>query len=499
MAKKTAEDKKKELEEEQKKYDLFISLRPKESDPGLEKIFDYLNEKVFDNELPKIPINWVSDEFKKMYPGAMGGYCFSPRKNEIKDNYIFISTEAVDRQIEETVVHEMIHFKTQLIDYQNNVEFFSENSCCPYGKNGGHDDMFVVIGDEVHKKFGYRVDQFYTDATKTSLKNAGEENYKDDGNDYDYTFYKVNGTIRCQKIDPEAPHMDEFPIFHGRIEELNNVPPTKGNPFADKNFADEKLLNVYTRPLDKWSLEHFNFMDTGVFYETAGKLKVEQVIVMRELEDLLDEDTKPQKKTIEDELKDAFKSVKKLVDASLNPEKKKKKAKGQEEWENMSYAEQQKFIEQEGFKKGYENKLRWNELKNMWKKSKYTRTTVDTITLADSGDFDDGFRIVSEETGYGFSFQIRHKDGNLKLAIISEEYDGYDLYDFRTKDGWTLDDLNELARKWMDMTDDGHEYEPCDEPHKDRNEFTKYFRSLKKKYPYWARINIEDALDDRCD
>ena len=267
-------------EKTDKARSLFLRFRPSESDPKLEAIFDTLNEKVFEDKLPKIPINWTSEEFRKENPMAMGGYVFSPDKKTVAENYILINPDIVDRQIEETVCHEMVHYKTQLIDFENGVEFFSEKSCCPGGKNGGHADMFIELGDAIHKKFGYRIDQYYTDTTKSSLQNAGEEDFEDDGGEYDYTFYKVNGVIRCQKLVPGAKHMDKFPLFHGRIEELNDVPPTLGNPFEDRNFCDESILNVYTRPLDKWCKDRYEFLETGTIYRTADDSKVEVVFVM---------------------------------------------------------------------------------------------------------------------------------------------------------------------------------------------------------------------------
>lgn len=270
-----SEEKKRSRAEE-----FFYKYMPKDSDSFLSDVFDKLNEKVFNSELPKIVIAWSPKQLAEECASLMGGYFFNPDKMNIKDNYILVNPDTVDRQIEETVCHEMVHFKTHIIDYQNGVEFFSENSCCPFGKNGGHNDMFVTIGDEIHRKFGYRIDQFYTDTMKSKLKNAGEENYKDDGEEYDYTFYKVNGSIICQKIEPDAKYMDNFPVFHGRIEELNDVPLTKGNPFDDKNFGDKEFLNVYTRPLDKWTKERYDFIDLGTTYHTANEAVVETLLVM---------------------------------------------------------------------------------------------------------------------------------------------------------------------------------------------------------------------------
>ena len=257
----------------------FKENRPKESDEQLLAIFRELNKRVFNDELPEIPIGWSED---KMH---MGGYAFSPDRKTVADNYILVSREVVDRQLETVVCHEMVHYKTQLIDFEKGVEFLGPDSCCPNGELAGHNGMFITIGEQIHEKFGIRIDQLYNDTLKSALEKAGEENWKDDGKDYDYTFYKFNNSVMMQKIDPDAPHMDKFPVFHGRVEELNDVPPTKGNPFDDRNFSRE-FINVYARPVDKYTKREWNFIPTGATYRTADESCVEILLAMKNLGDL---------------------------------------------------------------------------------------------------------------------------------------------------------------------------------------------------------------------
>ena len=253
--------------------------RPTCSDEGLLAIFRDLNKRIFNDELPEIPINYMENEKKFLGGFALGAYTFDNENiMDASKNYILLNRDIVDRALENTICHEMVHYKTHLIDIAAGVEFGKEGSCA-YG-NGGHNGKWEELATEIHDKFGIRIDQFYIDTMKSKLVAAGEENWKDDGEDYSYTFYTIEGKIYMQKIDPEAPHMDKFPIFTGRVEELNDVPPTKGNPFDDQNFSN-KFLNVYARPVDKYTKKEWGFMETGDFYYTKDGLKVGILFVMR--------------------------------------------------------------------------------------------------------------------------------------------------------------------------------------------------------------------------
>lgn len=256
----------------------FEEGKPTESNPALKEIFVSLNEEVFGGELPVLEIAYMPEGSSIAKSGICGAYTFNPDKFNLRENYILVNPDIVDSQIREVVCHEMVHYKTHLIDYAAGHEFLGPDSCCPNGTNGGHDGMFKVLGEQIHEKFGYRIDQYYTSTLKSRLKNAGEEEWKDDGKDYDYTFYMANGQIRCQKVKEGARHMDKFPVFHGRIPELNDVPTTPSdNPFEDRFFADEKIMNVYTRPIDCYTKAKYAFINTGIKYYSVGEVKIELV------------------------------------------------------------------------------------------------------------------------------------------------------------------------------------------------------------------------------
>ncbi len=256
----------------------FRRNKPTETDPKLKEIFLSLDDEVFEGSLPLLEIAYVKEGSDLAEGGVVGVYFFHPDKFDLRENYILVNPDVPDSQLREVICHEMVHFKTHMIDYEKGIEFFSEKSCCPNGENGGHEGMFKTLAAKIHDRFGYRVDQYYVNVMKSALKNAGEQDWKDDGKEYDYTFYKAGGRIVCQKIREGARHMDRFPLFHGRIPELNDVPPTPSdNPFEDRFFADEKILNVYTRPLDSYTQAKYAFLETGIKYYSIGEIQIEPV------------------------------------------------------------------------------------------------------------------------------------------------------------------------------------------------------------------------------
>jgi len=266
-------------EEKQIKY--LNRVRPKKNHKVLSDIYDELNALVFNNELPKIAIGLShTDEF-------CGGYHLYPDFMKVDRNFILVSDDMPKKVWRDIVCHEMVHLKTHIVDISHGVVFNSPESVCPDPRRGGHDGMFETLGREIFEKFGIRVDQYYVGTMESAKKNAGEQNYKDDGKDYNYIFYKVDGIIRCQKVEAGAKHLDKFPVFYGRIPELNEVPVSSGNPFQDKYFADKKIMNVYTRPLDKYSKEEYDFMELpGTFHSGCGAI-IEPLLNMKDLKNII--------------------------------------------------------------------------------------------------------------------------------------------------------------------------------------------------------------------
>ena len=272
-----------DMSEKQKKEAIkyFNTQRPKKNNKALAAIYDELNALVFNNELPKIMIGL------KRTKEYCGGYHLWPDFMDASRNFILVSDDIPKKEWRNVICHEMVHFKTHLVDIANGVEFNSEKSVCPDPSMGGHDGMFETLGREIFEKFGIRVDQFYVQTLNSCLKNAGEQNYKDDGKEYNYIFYKVGPSIRCQKVEPNAKHIDKFPVFFGRIEELNDVPMSKGNPFDDKYFGDPKYMNVYTRPLDRYSREDFDFMELPAVFRSGKGEIITPLLNMRDIKKVI--------------------------------------------------------------------------------------------------------------------------------------------------------------------------------------------------------------------
>jgi len=255
----------------------FEKLVPKESDKKLKALFDEINAEVYGGKIPNIPIAWAEEIVG--IEGAMGGYCMDPENiMHVERSCILVSKDIMDRMLKNCVCHEMLHCLCHMQDIKHGVDVRSKKSNS-HG-HGNHDGLWKRLSTMIYKRTGIRIDQYYIDTTKSALKRAHEEWFRDDGEEYDYTFYKFNGIVMMQKVDPNAPNMDKFPIFHGRIEELNNVPPTKGNPFDDRNFS-EKIAAVYARPVDKYTQAEWNFIPTGDIYYTADENKVEILFVMK--------------------------------------------------------------------------------------------------------------------------------------------------------------------------------------------------------------------------
>lgn len=262
----------------------FDEIRPKQSDPKLKAIFDELNKTVYNGKIPEIPIDWVENNVG--IKGAMGGYCMDPENiMHVERSCILISKDIMDRVLRNCICHEMLHCRCHMQDVKRGVEVTSKKSNS-HG-NGNHNGLWKRLATLINKNHGIRIDQYYVDTTKSALKAAHQEWFRDDGEEYDFTFYKFNGVIMMQKIDSSAPNMDKFPVFHGRIPELNDVPLTEGNPFDDKYFA-EKIASVYARPVDKYTKQEWDFIPTGDIYYTADKNKVEILFAMKNLEGLND-------------------------------------------------------------------------------------------------------------------------------------------------------------------------------------------------------------------
>ena len=258
----------------------FDKIRPKENDPELKAMFDEINETIYGGRIPNIPIAWADRVAGSK--SIMGGYCMDPENLMfVERSCILISREIVDQTVRNVVCHEMLHCLCHMQDVKHGIEVTSKKSNS-YG-NGHHEGLWKRLATMIYKRHGIRIDQYYVDTTKTALKNAHEENWKDDGEEYAYTFYKFEGSVMMQKIAEDSVEILDkfnFPIFRGRIEELNDVPPTKGNPFDDKNFS-EKIASVYARHVDKYTEKEWNFISTGDTYHTGDGNKVEVLFAMR--------------------------------------------------------------------------------------------------------------------------------------------------------------------------------------------------------------------------
>lgn len=275
----------------------FDEIRPKQSDPKLKAIFDELNKTVYNGKIPEIPIDWVENIVG--IKGAMGGYCMDPENiMHVERSCILISKDIMDRVLRNCICHEMLHCRCHMQDVKRGVEVTSKKSNS-HG-NGNHNGLWKRLATLINRNHGIRIDQYYVDTTKSALKAAHQEWFRDDGEEYDFTFYKFNGIVMMQKIDPSAPNMDKFPVFHGRIPELNDVPPTEGNPFDDKYFA-EKIASVYARPVDKYTKQEWDFIETGDIYRTADENKVEILFAMKNMKEYSDA-IKPDEKPSEEEI-----------------------------------------------------------------------------------------------------------------------------------------------------------------------------------------------------
>ena len=137
-----------------------------------------MNEKVFNGELPKILVSWITDnmmeKYRIMFPEKiLGKYCLYRGQEDIGETYILFNKQAENLHslLERIIVHEMIHLKTVMIDFQNGTSLGEKDSCCP-GLYGCHRGLFKVIADDVLLKHGYDVWLHERDLTALGWKNV---------------------------------------------------------------------------------------------------------------------------------------------------------------------------------------------------------------------------------------------------------------------------------------------------------------------------------------
>ena len=159
----------------------FDEIRPKQSDPKLKAIFDELNKTVYNGKIPEIPIDWVENNVG--IKGAMGGYCMDPENiMHVERSCILISKDIMDRVLRNCICHEMLHCRCHMQDVKRGVEVTSKKSNS-HG-NGNHNGLWKRLATLINKNHGIRIDQYYVDTTKSALKAAHQEWFRDDGEEY---------------------------------------------------------------------------------------------------------------------------------------------------------------------------------------------------------------------------------------------------------------------------------------------------------------------------